>query len=303
MTLQELERTASRFLRECADPSSSTQTIHRDARLLYQWLVAPFAHRLDPARTLVIEPDGAIGAIPIQALMDENSRYVGERFPVTFSGGVVDYLARAGTGSARAMSAVVVAGPTLGTQMSRTFPPLPQTLREGRSVAARFQNSVLLTHAQATLRALEHSRPQAELFHFAGHGFSNATTGASAGAGARLRGGRDSGRETARTSGLEPVPPCRALRLFHRDRRSSRAGEPGEPGAEPVVGGGGSCDCNPLECGCRDRRPADGPILRRAALRVGRAWSLQQAARRPREQRHKPPRISGRHFRISGPAS
>jgi CHAT domain-containing protein len=61
--------------------------------------------------------------------------------------------------------------------MSRTFPPLPQTLREGRSVAARFENSVLLTHAQATLRALEHNRPQAELFHFAGHGFSNATNG------------------------------------------------------------------------------------------------------------------------------
>jgi CHAT domain-containing protein len=177
VTPQELERTASRFLRECADPSSGAQTIRRDARLLYQWLAAPFAHRLDPARTLVIEPDGAIGAIPMQALMDENSRYVGERFSTTFSGGMVDYVARAGAEPASARTALVVAGPALGKQMSRTFPPLPQTLREGRSVAARFAGSVLLTSAQATLSALERNRPETELFHFAGHGFSNATNG------------------------------------------------------------------------------------------------------------------------------
>ena len=176
VTPQELERTASRFLRECADPSASVLTIRRDARLLYQWLVAPFAHRLDPSRTLVIEPDEVIGAIPMQALLDENSRYLGERFPITFSGGVVDYAARAGVGLATG-KVVVVAGPTLGTQMSRTFPPLPQTLREGTSVAARFAGSVLLTRAEATLAAVERNRPETELFHFAGHGFSNATNG------------------------------------------------------------------------------------------------------------------------------
>jgi CHAT domain-containing protein len=176
VTRQELEPAAIRFLRECADPSSSTQTVHRDAKRLYQWLVAPFAHRLDPARALVIEPDEVIGAIPMQALMDENSRYLGERFPITFSGGVVDYVARAGAGLAMGR-VLVVAGPTLGKQMSRTFPPLPQTLREGTSVAERFAGSVLLTRAQATLAALERNRPGTELFHFAGHGFSNATNG------------------------------------------------------------------------------------------------------------------------------
>jgi CHAT domain-containing protein len=174
---QELELAASRFLRECADPSSSAHMIHRDARLLYQWLVEPFAHRLDPARTLVIEPDGAIGAIPMQALMDEKSRYVGERFSITFSGAVVDYLARAGAGPAGARRALVVAAPALGRHMSQTFPPLPQTLREGTSVAARFAGSILLTRAGATLSALERNRPETELFHFAGHGFSNATNG------------------------------------------------------------------------------------------------------------------------------
>jgi len=174
---QELEVVASRFLRECADPSSSMQTIHRDATLLYRWLVAPFTKRLDPARTLVIEPDGIIGAIPIQVLRDDYSRYIGERFSITFSGGVADYMARAAAARTKLRKALVIAEPTLGNQMSRTFPPLPQSLREGDAVAARFSGSVLLTHKGATLSALERHRPEADLFHFAGHGFSNATNG------------------------------------------------------------------------------------------------------------------------------
>jgi CHAT domain-containing protein len=39
------------------------------------------------------------------------------------------------------------------------------------------RGSVLLTGAQATLRAVEEHRPGIELFHFAGHGFSNASNG------------------------------------------------------------------------------------------------------------------------------
>jgi len=72
---------------------------------------------------------------------------------------------------------LVVANPALGKEMTRTFPPLRQTLREGSSVAARFQHSVLLTGADATLGAVEHYGPEVELFHFAGHGFSNANNG------------------------------------------------------------------------------------------------------------------------------
>lgn len=175
---EELETVAARFLRECADPASDRQTVERDARRLYDWLVAPLADRLDPARTLVIEPDGAVGAIPMQALMDESSRYLGERFAVAVSGGLVDYQGRAAVGPVRAGArALVVASPTLGAEMAKTFPPLAGTVREGQSVAARFHRAVLLAGNEATLRALERHRPDTELFHFAGHGFSNAGNG------------------------------------------------------------------------------------------------------------------------------
>lgn len=174
---EELETVATRFLRECADPLSSSEALHRDARQLYDWLVAPLAYRLDSTRTLVFEPDGAIGAIPMQVLMDANSQYLGERFAITVSGGLADYQVRAGAGPVTYRKVLVVASPALGVEMSRTFPPLHQTLLEGSSVAAQFEHSVLLTGNKATFAQLERYRPEVDLFHFAGHGFSNANNG------------------------------------------------------------------------------------------------------------------------------
>jgi CHAT domain-containing protein len=174
----ELEMVAARFLRLCADSESNRQLLQRDARQLYQWLVAPLAHRLDPARTLVIEPDGLLGAIPMQALMDENFRYLGDQFAITISSSVADYQRRAAAGVVTAGGqALVVAGPILGKDMIRAFPPLPQTIREGQAVAGRFGRSVLLQREQATIAAVEQHRQLTELFHFAGHGFSNAGNG------------------------------------------------------------------------------------------------------------------------------
>jgi CHAT domain-containing protein len=175
---EDLERVASRFLRECADPRSDRLSLRRDARQLYDWLVAPVAARLDSGRTLIIEPDGAVGAIPMQALIDGNSRYLGERFAITVASGLIDYQARASAGPVLAKAKVVViADPRLGASMAKAFPVLPDALREGQSVAARFPGSVLLSGQQATLAALEQQRPDTELFHFAGHGFSNAGNG------------------------------------------------------------------------------------------------------------------------------
>jgi CHAT domain-containing protein len=175
---QDLEIVTARFLRECADRESDQRAIQRDARQLYDWLLAPLAEHLDPSRTLVIEPDGVLGAIPVQALMDPDLHYAGERFAVTVAASLADYQRRAAAASVQSNAhALVVADPWLGGEMTKAFPPLPGTLREGRSVAGQFANSVLLSGREATLSAVEQHRPRAEVFHFAGHGFSNAGNG------------------------------------------------------------------------------------------------------------------------------
>ena len=175
---EDLETVASRFLRECADRGSDPKTLQRDARQLYDWLIAPVADRLDPARTLVIEPDGAVGTIPVQALMDPGFHYVGERLGITIAAGLVDYQHRAAAGPVESGArALVVADPALGPEMAKAFPALPGTMREGQAVAERFRGSVVLSGREATLSAVERHRAGAGVFHFAGHGFSNAGNG------------------------------------------------------------------------------------------------------------------------------
>lgn len=175
---EELETIASRFLRECSDAASDRQSLERDGRLLYDELVLRATDRLDPNRNLVIEPDGAVGAIPMQALIDRSSHYLGERFAITAASGLIDYQIRAAAGPVAVHSkALVVADPLLGAKTKDAFPVLPEAMREGRSIAERFEGSVLLAGQDATLAALERYRPNTELFHFAGHGFSDAGNG------------------------------------------------------------------------------------------------------------------------------
>jgi CHAT domain-containing protein len=114
----------------------------------------------------------------MQALLDQNHRYLGDRFAITIAAGLTDYQRRARSGVLDSNTrAVIAANPFLGQEMTRAFPPLVQAMREGASIAARFHNPVVLTGKQVTLAAVEHNRPDAELFHFAGHGFSNAGNG------------------------------------------------------------------------------------------------------------------------------
>lgn len=185
----QMEQAAQRFLRLCADPASNREVLHQEARRLYDWLIAPVAHSLDPARSLVVIPDGPMAAIPLAALRDADSRYLGERFPITVATGVADYLRRKAAAPVTSASrALVVANPTLGTEMQRAFPPLPQAAREGHLVSGRFPQAVVLEGPGATMDALEHHRSGTEVLHFAGHGFSNSGNGGLLLAGVRIAG-------------------------------------------------------------------------------------------------------------------
>jgi CHAT domain-containing protein len=175
---QDLDNVATRFLRECADPGSDQRALIRDSRQLYEWLIAPISDRLDPKRALIVEPDGAVGAVPIQALLDARSHYLGERFAITFAAGMADYQRRSLVAAvSRNAEALVVADPVLGKSLNGTFPPLPGAIAEGKAVAEHFDHFVLLPGEKATLHALEQNRPGTEILHFAGHGFSNAGNG------------------------------------------------------------------------------------------------------------------------------
>lgn len=207
VSAEELEPASRRFARLCADAGSDGALLRGEARKLYDWLLAPLEERLGPGRILAVEPDGPVAAIPFQALMDPHGRYVGERFPVVVASSVSDYLRRSTAATVTdASQALVVAKPALGAQMQRAFPPLIRALEEGRAVSSHFRRHALLTGEEATWPAVDRLRGSAEVFHFAGHGFSNsgdgglllAPTGGSALGADILHGGRLAGQDWSR---------------------------------------------------------------------------------------------------------
>jgi len=176
--IEHLRNAVRRFARLCADRGSSVPALRREARQLFDWLLSPVAHRLDGARALIIEPDTPVAAVPWPALLDKQGRYLGDRFAIVIASSVADYHRRRATGSVHSVSrALVIADPLLDKEMTRSFPPLPQAQREGGRVANFFPRSTTLAGKAATSAAMEGALPQAEVVHFAGHGFSNAGNG------------------------------------------------------------------------------------------------------------------------------
>lgn len=178
VTADEFERVARRFAQECADPASDVSMLRRDAHQLYLWLIEPIARTLLDGRTLVIETDGILAQIPLQALINDANEYLGSRFAIVISPGV--YFAmrlRAPSRFSGQQNALVVGAPTLAKDIAEQYPELPAAEQEARSIANRFVGARHLLGRDATLEAVERQLTRAEVFHFAGHAFSIAGRG------------------------------------------------------------------------------------------------------------------------------
>jgi len=170
----EFERVARRFAEQCADPRSSLPVLQRDARQLYQWLIAPMESRLTAGRTLAFETDGAVSQVPLQALVDSSGVYLGSRYQILLSPGV-GYLPRLRQPAVlkRRQRALVVGAPKLAGDWASLLAPLPDADREAREVASLFDHAQLISGASATPEAVARGLPRAEVFHFAGHALSD----------------------------------------------------------------------------------------------------------------------------------
>jgi CHAT domain-containing protein len=167
---QEVESLVRRFREECAHPDSDLAMLRKDARTLYDLLIAPISDRLSRQRTLVIESDGILAQVPIAALVDHTGRYLSEIYDVVFSPGLLyaQHLRRAHSLS-RHLRALVVGPPPLAGRLAANLEPLQDASQEAAGIASRFDSGVLLTGSQATVEKVEQALEQAAIFHFAGH--------------------------------------------------------------------------------------------------------------------------------------
>jgi CHAT domain-containing protein len=169
VSASEFELTATRFLDQCSDPRSSLEALRANGRKLYDWLIAPQISYLRPDTQITIEPDGQITKIPFAALVEENGKYLAEKFPIGFSPGVHYRSGKPESALSSDQKALIIAPPALTAETGLT--PLPEAIQEADAAAARFHHPLLLIGTAATLEAVENALSSAEVFHYVGHSY------------------------------------------------------------------------------------------------------------------------------------
>lgn len=151
------------------------------SRALDAQLMQPIRPLLGNAEKLLISPDGQLNLIPFAALVDEQGRYLIERYSLTFLTSGRDLLRLQDRIPNRNRS-LIVANPDFGPSSTATpsrslsdldrlqFGPLPGTAEEARAIASLLPNATVLTGAQATETALKQAQAP-RILHVATHGF------------------------------------------------------------------------------------------------------------------------------------
>ena len=169
-----IEARVQHFRSLCSDPHSEMSALRREARGLYDLLVAPIEQLLSPDRALVIELDDRLVGLPFDVLIDAEGRYLSERAPITLSLGIYyrrnPHVFAPVTKDSLALVVAVPASSAVGNLQAM---PLPDALSEGEMVAHEFRSAQLLSAQDATAAVVVSRLRSAELFHFAGHAFNS----------------------------------------------------------------------------------------------------------------------------------
>ena len=166
------------------------------ARVVDEQVMRPLRASLGRATRLLISPDGALNLVPIEALIDENGRYLIERYSTSYLTSGRDLL-RMQVKRAPWTPPVVIADPlfgeprladrrpppsstsardaqrnvTIGGSMSAMyFAPLAGTAAEARAIKTLFPEATLVTGPRATKANLQ-AVTAPRILHIASHGF------------------------------------------------------------------------------------------------------------------------------------
>lgn len=197
-----IEAAVARFRHELSSPGSHPVRAAREfgdaldpdgdprpaARELDRLIMAPLRRLLGAARDVFVSPDGALNNVPFNAFVDEEGRYLVERYTFTYLASGRDLVRLDERTTPSRQGPVVVAAPDYGKKISAPafdddpgahrsaemrgmcFGPLRFAADEGRAVARKLAGGVLLLGKDATDHAIQALQGPA-LLHIATHGF------------------------------------------------------------------------------------------------------------------------------------
>ncbi|HEY6767603.1 MAG TPA: CHAT domain-containing tetratricopeptide repeat protein [Candidatus Sulfotelmatobacter sp.] len=157
--------------RLCSDSTSNLADLRTIAHSLYDLFLRPIEGRFDPKRTLVLEPDGYLAAIPWEVLLDSGGRYLAQRFATVISPGAYWLMRRDAPATITpATPALVVSVPS---SPAEDLVPLTEAEPEGQMVSGIFTQSLWLRGGAATVSAIRAGLRGKGIFHFVGHAIAS----------------------------------------------------------------------------------------------------------------------------------
>jgi CHAT domain-containing protein len=180
---QALERLVRDFRRALAQDPQDARRLRDLARRLDEAVMRPVRAASGAARTLYVAPEGALNLVPLAALVDEEGRFLVERYTVNYLASGRDLLLP-GRDAPRGPATVIAnpafnlagaagaaAGGSRSVDFTRVqFTPLPGTDAEAKALAQLLPDAVTITGEQATeTTAKRLAGPR--ILHIATHGF------------------------------------------------------------------------------------------------------------------------------------
>jgi CHAT domain-containing protein/tetratricopeptide (TPR) repeat protein len=167
---------ARTFRRLCADPDSDVGLLRIVSKDLFASLLAPVSAHLSPARTLIFDGDSEFVDIPLQALMDQQGRYLADSFSLTTIPSIYY------TSHLRESSFISPTDPVLllastkgGYDKPGGLFALPDVLEEVNEIGRKFHQVHQFTNDDMNNQSLKNEFGRAVLFHFAGHSQAKAS--------------------------------------------------------------------------------------------------------------------------------
>ncbi|HTD22035.1 MAG TPA: CHAT domain-containing tetratricopeptide repeat protein [Terriglobales bacterium] len=164
---KDLRRTAENFIGECARPDSDMSNLRADAQYLYTWLIQPVRQWLPASGHMIIEPDGILGVVPMEALIDPAGAYFGTSYTVTVASSVQASDSASDTPNIRASDHALIASAPTSTDGS--LDPPPGAMEEADRVAEKFIKPTVLAGGEAKISRVGGELGRSVIFHFAGH--------------------------------------------------------------------------------------------------------------------------------------
>ena len=161
---------SSTDLNPAAPPPPTNKTLLRQ---LHAYLIEPIADLLPqtPEERVIFIPHRELFRVPFAALTDAKGEYLIKKHTILIAPSIqaLDFTRQHKQRvQGKASSSLIVGRPALPP--GSTFPDLPGTEQEARSIAQQVRNSVLLLGKQATETAVRQHLHSARIIHLATHG-------------------------------------------------------------------------------------------------------------------------------------